>query len=69
VAGLDVTIKEYEFGIDVTKNIPIMFLLGKTDTVDKEKAMALGAVYFIAKPINVPDIQKRVKSTFCKNIK
>ena len=47
---------------DGTRDIPVMFLTGKTDTADKVKAMAMGAVDFITKPINIPDIQKRVKN-------
>ena len=47
---------------DETRDIPVMFLSGKTDTADKERAMAMGAIDFITKPINVPDIQQRVKN-------
>jgi len=47
---------------DDTRDIPVMFLSGKTDAADKEKAMAMGAVAFITKPIDVPDIQQRVKN-------
>jgi CheY-like chemotaxis protein len=46
---------------DMTRNIPIMFLSGKTDAADKEKAMKMGAVDYITKPIDVPDIQERVR--------
>ena len=47
---------------DETRDIPVMFLSGKTDTADKERAMAMGAIDFITKPIDVPDIQQRVKN-------
>jgi len=50
-----------------TRDIPIMFLSGKTDAADKEKAMAMGAVDFITKPIDVPDIQQRVKNYLVQN--
>lgn len=43
-----------------TRDIPVMFLSGKTDAAYKEKAMVLGAVDYITKPIDVPDVQKRV---------
>lgn len=47
---------------DATKGIPIMFLSGKTDAADRQKAMAMGAVDFVTKPIDVPDIQQKVKN-------
>jgi putative two-component system response regulator len=53
---------------DETRDIAIMFLSGKTDLVDKEKAMAMGAVDFITKPIDVPDIQQRVKNYLLQNM-
>ena len=47
-----------------TKDIPIMFFSAQTDCADKEKAMAMGAIDFIAKPIDVPVVQERVKKFF-----
>ena len=52
---------------DETREIPIMFLSGKTDAADKEKAMALGAVDYITKPIDIPIIQQKVKNFLMQN--
>ena len=49
---------------DRTINIPVMFLSGKTDTADKERAMSMGAVDYITKPINVPEIKEKVLNFF-----
>ena len=35
-----------------TKNIPVIFLTGMTDTQDEEKGRALGAVDYITKPFD-----------------
>jgi len=44
-----------------TRDIPVMFLSGKTEAAEKEKGMAMGAVDFITKPIDVAAIQQKVK--------
>lgn len=44
-----------------TSSVPVIFLSGKSDPADKKKGLGLGAVDFIAKPFNVPDVIKRVK--------
>lgn len=49
-----------------TKNVPIMFLSGKTDTADKDRAISMGAVDYITKPINVPEIKEKVLNFFLK---
>ncbi len=44
-----------------TRDIPVIFLTGMTDQADREKAMALGAIDYIIKPFDIPDVQERVK--------
>ena len=44
------------------KNIPIIFLTGKSQTQDKVMAFALGADDYIVKPIDPPEFQARVES-------
>jgi len=43
-----------------TKHIPVIFLTAKTDTADEAQGFALGAVDYIAKPINPPILTARV---------
>ncbi|HCY85116.1 MAG TPA: hypothetical protein DHV36_08285 [Desulfobacteraceae bacterium] len=45
-----------------TRDIPVIFLTGKTDPEDKERGMALGAIDYIIKPFDIPDVQARVKA-------
>ena len=44
-----------------TKDIPVVFLSGKDNEEDKAKGMALGAVDFIAKPINMEMVISKLK--------
>lgn len=44
-----------------TKNIPVIFLTSKTETLDETKGLELGAVDYIKKPINPPVLLARVK--------
>jgi CheY-like chemotaxis protein len=44
-----------------TANIPIIFLSALIEAEDKRKGMALGAIDFITKPFEVPDIQTKVR--------
>lgn len=45
-----------------TKNIPVIFMSALTDTFDKVKAFQEGAVDYVTKPINVPELHARVKT-------
>ena len=47
---------------DRTKDIPVIFVTGKTDPADEAKGLALGAVDFITKPVNMPVVMARVKT-------
>ena len=40
-----------------TKNIPIIFLTGMTDTVNEEKCRARGAVDYVTKPFDPPSLK------------
>jgi putative two-component system response regulator len=43
-----------------TSDIPVIFLTAKTDVVDEEKGLGLGAVDYIAKPISPPIVLARI---------
>ena len=45
-----------------TKEIPVIFITGKSETEDEEYGLALGAVDFIAKPIRPAIVTARVKT-------
>ena len=45
-----------------TLNIPVIFLTGKTDSVDEKKGLDLGAADFISKPINAEIFMARIKN-------
>lgn len=45
-----------------TKNIPVIFLTGLSDTQDEKKGLDLGAVDFITKPFSAEIVQARVKN-------
>lgn len=44
-----------------TKNIPVIFITGVSETLDDAKAFSLGAADYITKPFNVATVQARVK--------
>ena len=46
----------------LTQNIPVIFITGKTETDDEEKALKLGAVDYITKPIRPAIVLARVKT-------
>jgi putative two-component system response regulator len=50
-------------------NIPVIFLTAKTDEEDERKGLELGAVDFIAKPINPSIVMARVKNHLALKIK
>jgi putative two-component system response regulator len=43
-----------------TKNIPVIFVTAKQDSIDEEHGLTLGAVDYITKPISPPIIMARV---------
>lgn len=43
-----------------TQNIPVVFLSGQAGEEDRERANALGAAGFIAKPFDIPVVQNQV---------
>jgi DNA-binding response OmpR family regulator len=45
-----------------TKDIPVIFLTGKTDRDDELKGLSLGAVDYITKPYQPSDLLKRVEN-------
>lgn len=47
---------------DATKNIPIIFFTGKSDTAFEQKALELGAADYITKPINVDIARQRIRN-------
>jgi len=47
---------------DETRNIPVIFLTARTDPEDERIGLELGAVDFIAKPINPPLVHARVRN-------
>jgi putative two-component system response regulator len=53
---------------DATKDIPVMFLSANIEEADRKKALELGAVDFIAKPINIMEIQEKVKNCLMQEI-
>lgn len=47
---------------DATRNIPIIFVTAHTDSAQETHGLSLGAVDFIAKPVNPPVVRARVKT-------
>lgn len=45
-----------------TKNIPVIFVTAKSDAVDEEYGLRLGAVDYIAKPFHLPIVAARVRN-------
>jgi len=43
-----------------TKDIPVIFITGRTDAASEEKALALGAADYIRKPFSPPTLKDRV---------
>ncbi len=48
--------------IDTTCNIPVIFVTSHTDAVQETHGLSLGAVDFIAKPVNPAVVRARVKT-------
>jgi putative two-component system response regulator len=51
-----------------TANIPVVFLSALTETEEKRKGIALGAIDFITKPFEVSEIQTKVKKHLLASI-
>ena len=47
---------------EATRNIPVMFVTSHTDAEEETTGLQLGAVDFIAKPVNPPVVRARVKT-------
>ncbi|MDR2542559.1 MAG: response regulator [Treponema sp.] len=47
---------------DKTKNIPVIFITGLTDTGDEEKGIALGACDYIKKPFSSSIVEEKVEN-------
>lgn len=45
-----------------TSNIPVIFLTAKGDVADETLGLAIGAVDYIVKPVNIPIVQARVRT-------
>lgn len=45
-----------------TKNVPVIFVTAKSDTLDEEYGLKLGAVDYIAKPFHLPIVAARVRN-------
>ncbi|AIB15159.1 hypothetical protein ABAZ39_25020 (plasmid) [Azospirillum argentinense] len=43
-----------------TRNIPVIFLTGRADEADRERGFAMGAVDYIAKPVDPTAVLERV---------
>jgi diguanylate cyclase (GGDEF)-like protein len=48
--------------VDATRNIPIIFVTAHTDAAQETHGLSLGAVDFIAKPVNPAVVRARVKT-------
>ena len=45
-----------------TQAIPVIFITAKSDTLDKTKAFAMGAIDYITKPFHTAEVKARVKT-------
>ncbi len=50
---------------ETTKNIPVIFVTGKTEPEEIEKGKQLGAVDYIIKPIEPDIVLEKVKNHLC----
>lgn len=46
----------------ITKDIPVIFVTAKTDTIDEKTGLELGGVDYITKPINADILKLRIKN-------
>ena len=47
---------------EATRNIPVIFVTSRTDAEEETRGLEVGAVDFIAKPVNPPVVRARVKT-------
>lgn len=47
---------------DSTNDIPVIFLSGSKETIDKVKGLDLGAIDYVTKPFDPPELQARVRA-------
>ena len=52
-----------------TRNVPVIFVTAKSDAVDEEFGLKLGAVDYIAKPFHLPIVAARVRNHINLKIK
>lgn len=45
-----------------TKNIPLIFITSKSEAVDEERGLSLGAADYVTKPFHLPIVKSRVKT-------
>lgn len=48
--------------MEITRDIPIIFVTGKSDETDEELGLSLGAIDYITKPFSIPIIKARIKN-------
>ena len=46
----------------VTRDIPVIFISASTETMDRVRALELGAIDFVCKPFEVVEIEARIRS-------
>ena len=46
----------------ITRDIPVIFISGSTETMDRVRALELGAMDFVCKPFEVVELKARVRS-------
>ncbi|MBF0589583.1 MAG: response regulator [Magnetococcales bacterium] len=47
---------------EATREIPVIFVTGKSDVADETRGLGLGAVDYITKPISLPIVQARIRT-------
>ncbi len=52
-----------------TQNVPVIFVTARSDTLDEELGLRLGAVDYIAKPFHLPIVMARVRNHIALKIK
>lgn len=53
---------------EATREVPVVFLSANVEESDREKALELGAVDFITKPIDIVEIQEKVKNCLMQKL-
>lgn len=52
----------FEKAKEQNPDIKTIFITAKTDTRDREKALQLGAVDFLVKPVNIMEVMEKVRN-------